>query len=185
EVEVGLTETLEGGERIGGTVVPGFRQRRLEALKAADSDVHHEFVAVAEMAVGRRLTYAGRARGLGGGEAQRGLGREPLQGRVDQGFLEVAMMIPTAPMPAIRPSHVIGFNMSRRKTHFLVTMVGLVRKLRRSYSIACTAERMRSKTLSQSRGLGWRKRRRVGYQGVSSRARSQRQSGVSGISTKT
>jgi len=47
-----------------------------------------------------------------------------------------------------------------------------------AYRSDCTAERTRLKTLSHSRGLGWRKRRSVGYQGVSSRLRSQRQSGV-------
>src|SRR4029077_2155417 len=113
EDEVGLAKVLESGERVWSAVVPGLGERRLEALEAADRHVHHELVAVAEMAIGCRLDDPRRARGLGEGEAERALGRDQLQRRVDQRLLEVAVMVAPAPTPAIRPSHVIGFYMSR------------------------------------------------------------------------
>ena len=71
EFEIGLAEPVQRGESVGAAVVPGPRQRRLELLEAAQRHTRHQFVAVAEMPIGRRRADAGEARRLGESEAGR------------------------------------------------------------------------------------------------------------------
>ena len=93
EFEIGLAEPVQRNERIGAAFVPSPRQRRLELLEAAQRHTRHQLVTVAEMPIGRRRADAGKARGLGEGEARRALLGDQLQRGADQRLAQIAVMI--------------------------------------------------------------------------------------------
>ena len=73
------------------------------AVRAHGVASAHRRVAVRtrQVAVRPRPVAARGARGLGKGKAQRPLGRDQLQGRIDQRLFEIAVVIAPAPVPAI------------------------------------------------------------------------------------
>src|ERR1700677_2113494 len=93
EFEIGLAEPIQRGESVGAPAIPGARQRRLELLEAAQSHARHQFVAVAEMPIGRCRADPGEASGFGESESGRSLGRDQLQRGADQGLTQIAVMI--------------------------------------------------------------------------------------------
>ena len=106
EGEVGLAQPVEGCTRIGPALVPGGRKLLLEALEAAPRHVGHQGVAVAEMAVGRRRADAGVARGLGEGETCGPFLADQVEGGLDQGLPQVAVMVAAPPAAAVPvPAH--------------------------------------------------------------------------------
>ena len=93
ESEIGFADPLEGGDGVGAAVVPGLRQQRLELLEAALRDPGQQFVAVAEMPVGRGGADAGHARGIGEGEAGRALLGDQVERCLQQRLFQIAVMI--------------------------------------------------------------------------------------------
>ncbi len=114
--EIGFAEPVERRHRIGTAVVPGFGERRLELLEAAQRDVRQEFVAVAEMPVRRRRADAGPTGGLRKSEAGRAFFGNQLQRGAQQRLFQVAVMVAARPGSAavFGPAHVNGLYMSRR-----------------------------------------------------------------------
>ena len=86
-------------------------ERGREQLEAAQRDIGHQFVAVAEMPIGRGRTDAGPARGLGKGEAGGTLLRDQFQRGAQQRLLEIAVVI--AARSGVFPAHVKRSYMSR------------------------------------------------------------------------
>ena len=118
ESEIGLADPLERGDGVGAAVVPGLREQRLELLEAALRDAGQQFVAVAEMPVGRGRADAGHARGIGKGETGRALFRDQVERRLQQRLFQIAVMIAALGAALfLAPAHVKGFYMSRRKGH--------------------------------------------------------------------
>jgi len=114
EIEIGLTDALEGGDGVGTPVVPGFRQRRLELLEAALGDAGEQLVAVAEVTVRRGGADAGHARGIGKGKAGRALLPDQVERGLQQRFAQIAVMIAAlaALILVFAPAHVKDFYMS-------------------------------------------------------------------------
>ena len=104
-----------GGDRVRTAVIPGLRQQRLELLETTLGDRGQQFVAVAEMPIGRGGTDAGHARGIGKGEAGRALLRDQPERRLQQRLFQIAVMIAALGAALfLSPAHVKGFYMSRR-----------------------------------------------------------------------
>ena len=77
----------------GRPSVPGARQRRLELLEAAQSHARHQFIAVAEMPIGRGRADPGKAGRLGERESGCSLSRDQFQRGADQRLAQIAVMI--------------------------------------------------------------------------------------------
>jgi hypothetical protein len=68
------------------------------------------------MTIRRSRADAGRARGIGKGEAARPLLSDQLDRGTHQGFLQVAMVIAARLTSTVFPAHVKGLYMSREPT---------------------------------------------------------------------
>ena len=68
---------------VGRPAIPRALERRLELLEAAQSHARHQFIAVAEMPIGRRGAHPGEAGRLCEGESRRPLGRDQFQRGAD------------------------------------------------------------------------------------------------------
>src|SRR5262245_11054818 len=105
--EVGVSDRLERRERAWAALVEGGLELGGEALEAALGDIGEERVTIAKVAIGGRRADACRPGRLGKGEAGRSLGGDEIEGRPDQIFPEIAVMIPSAAKAAAmsRPTH--------------------------------------------------------------------------------
>jgi hypothetical protein len=120
EFQIGLAEPFERGRRVGTSVVPGGRQQCLELLKTALGDAREEFVPVAEVTVRRRRADAGRARGLGEGEAGRSFLGDQVERCLQQRLFQVAVVVSAfaaAAIPISAPAHVKGYYINRMNRH--------------------------------------------------------------------
>lgn len=109
EGEMGAATPLDGDGRVRTALVPGLFEGRLELFEAAAGEFRDEGVAVPEMAVRRGRADAGGPGKLGEGEAgETALGDEA-EGRLDEGFAEIAVMVAVAP-----ETHVRGVNIGGR-----------------------------------------------------------------------
>src|SRR5262249_2918924 len=118
ERQIGAADALERGERLRTALVPGLREVSLEALEAAPRHIGHERVAVAKMAIGCRRTHAGRARGVGEGEASGAFLGDDVQRRANQLLAQIAVVIaaPAMPMPChVRKSYITVRRRARGK----------------------------------------------------------------------
>ncbi len=115
EGEIGAAERVEGGERRGHAIVPGHVETRGEAIEPAAGDLGEQRLAVAEMAVGRGGTDAGKPRRLGQAEAGRPILLDERAGGLEQDLLQIAVMIGTRAAPAVVGGrHVSGFYFKAR-----------------------------------------------------------------------
>src|SRR6266446_1115223 len=107
ELEIGAAHALEGREGIRLAVIPRPRQRRFEQRKAPQRHTGYEFVAVAEMPVGRCRADAGESCRLRKGEPGRPLAGDQVERRADQRLLEIAVMVAARRRPLVAiPRHV-------------------------------------------------------------------------------
>src|SRR5262245_43289538 len=104
EDQIGSAHALERRKRARAAFIPGGRQPLLELLKAAASNIRHQRIAVAEVAVGRCRADAGLAGGLCKGETRRPLLGNEVQRRAEQRLAQIAVMI-AAPPAAACPTH--------------------------------------------------------------------------------
>jgi hypothetical protein len=84
---------VERCESIWPAAVPSAFQRNRESIEAAPCHVDQQFVAVAEMPVGRSRTHSSPAGSFREGEAGGSLLRDQFQRCADQGLFQIAMVI--------------------------------------------------------------------------------------------
>jgi hypothetical protein len=104
EGQIGSPHALERRKRARAAFIPSSCQPLLELLKAAASNIRHQRIAVAEVAVGRCRADTGLARRLRKGEPRRPLLGDEIQRRADQRLAQIAVMI-AAPPAAACPTH--------------------------------------------------------------------------------
>ena len=107
--------------RVRAAVVPGLRQQRLELLEAALGDRGQQFIAIAEMPVGRGGADAGHPRGVGKGETGRAFFGDQAKRRLQQRLFQIAVVVAAlAAALFLAPAHVKGFYMSRVKRSLIL-----------------------------------------------------------------
>src|SRR5271166_2687053 len=127
EFEIGLAEPVQRTKRIGASLVPGARQRRLELLEAAERHTCHQLIAVAEMPIWRRGADASKARGLRERESCYPLPCNQFQRRADQRLAQISVMIAARRIPlagvVLAPTHV-------KSTYIMAAEVSMLSDLR-------------------------------------------------------
>src|SRR5246127_3820905 len=110
EGEIGPTDILEGGERVGAATVPSAVEMRGKELEPAASDIGDQRVTIAKVAIGGGRADPGRACGIGKGKPCWAFFCDQVEGRLDQRLAQIAVVIaaPSA-RPLSRPAHVKCF----------------------------------------------------------------------------